>query len=190
MQQITKTSDKQTKKVIVNRISDVPGGISLDLSNLVAGKTVVEGSALSAPTSGKRSICKQAKVLAGSTPTAINVESASNQFKVGDFIGTKVGGKAYAISAITTLNGVDTIAVGTAIDAPTIGGFVYECAAESALDTSALKNAADAILKEAFDVPSTSQVIYMADAYLRADVLANEIGSEYLATLDVVEVKY
>lgn len=190
MEQVQKASSSTTKKVIINRISDIPGGISLVLSTLVAGAIVVEGTPVSAPASGKRTICKQAKILAESTTTAIKVTSGTHNFKVGDFAGVKTLGKAYAITGITTTSGVDTIAVGTAIDTPTTGDFLYEMAAEAATNTSALKNEADAILKEAFVVPSTSQVIYFADAYLRADVLANEIGSEYLATLNVVEVKY
>jgi len=64
-------------------------------------------------------------------------------------------------------------------------------AAEAALNTSALMNAADVILKEAFEVPSTTQVIFVADAQVRADVLENAIGSEYLVTLPgVIVVKY
>lgn len=190
MIQIVKTSEKLTKKNIINRISDIPGGVSLTLADLVVGSVVLEGTPLSAPSSGKRTVCKQAIILAGSTTTAIKVEELTHNFKVGDFIGTKVGGKAYAITGITNSAGVDTLAVGTAIDTPVAGGFIYEMAAEAATNTSALKNAADVILKTAFQVPASTQVIWIADAYVRADVLEGCIGSEYLATLDVNEIKY
>lgn len=303
MQQITKTSDALTKKVIVNRISDVPGGVSLTVADLAAGAVVLEGTPLSAPSSGKRTICKQAKILATSTTTAIKVEAGIHNFKVGDFIGTAPGGKAYSITEITTASGVDTLTVGTAIDTPVTGAFIYAMTAEAAnvdatlaleiapgtstgitedlvavtlkatmpnqscyntvvgtttepgnatvtvksdlltapevvtvaiadndtalqaaskmrnalhknanvnllfdvtgedvdiiithkatsVNGATLKNAADVILKTAFTVPSTTQVIYMADAYVRADVIEGCIGSAYLATLDVREVKY
>lgn len=190
MIQITKTSDVLVKKNIINRITDIPGGVSILLSTLVAGSYVLEGTPLSAPSSGKRTVCKQAVILTGSSTTAIKVAELTHNFKVGDFIGTKTAGKAYAITSITNASGVDTLNVGTAIDTPSTGGFIYEMAAEAASNTSALKNVADVILKEAFQVPATTQVIFIADAYLRADVVENCIGSEYLATMDIKVVKY
>jgi len=191
MIQITSTSEKLAKKNIINRISDVPGGVSVVLSTLVVGNVVAEGTPLSAPTNGKRTVCKQAKVLAGPSTTEIPVEAGTHHFKVGDFVGSIVGGKAYAITEIPTANGIDTITVGTAIDLPVEGAFIYEMAAEAAADTSALKNTPDAILKEAFEVPSAAQVIYVVDAFLRADVVQSCIGSVYLALLKgILEVKY
>jgi len=190
MIQIQKTSDTLTKKNIVNRVSYIPGGVSLALTNLVAGNVVPEGTPLTAPSSGLRTICKQAVVLTGSTTTAIQIEEGTHQFKVGDFIGVKTGGKAYAITDISNASGIDTLTVGTAIGTPVVGGFIYEMAAEAAATTSALKNTADVILETAFIAPSVTNIIFMNDALLRADVLQNVIGSEYLATLDVKEVKY
>lgn len=188
MQQIVKTSTGTLAKNILNRISDVPGGVSLVMSTLVAGNIVPEATPLSAPSSGLRKICKQAVILATSTTTAIKVTEGTHHFKVGDFIGVKTAGKAYAITSITNSNGVDTLNVGTAIDTPTTGDFVYEMAAEAASNTSALMNEADVILKEGFTVPSTAQVIFIADAFIKADVVENCIGSEYLATLSGINV--
>ena len=189
MQQITKTSDKLTSKVIVNRISDVPGGVSLNLSTLVAGSVVMEGTPLTAPTDGKRTVCKQAKALADTTVDAVKVTEKEHNFKVGDIIGTKLSGKAYAIDSIDNANGIDTLNVGTSIDLAAEGDFIYEMNEETA-DSSALKNTADVILKEAFEVPSATQVIWIKDAFVRADVKEKYIGSLYLATLDVNEIKY
>jgi hypothetical protein len=207
MQQITKTSQKLTKKNIINRISDIPGGISLVLSTLVVGNAVLEGTPLSAPTSGKRSVCKQAQVLTGSSTTVFRVKAGCHNFKAGDYVMGIAGGLAYAVSAVATNVGAvhaddiaagyaatgdlyDTITIGTAIEAVAVGGFIYQAAAQSATTTSALLLAADVILKEAFEVPSTTQVIWQADAHLRADVVQGCIGSLYRATLDVREVKY
>ncbi len=189
MKQIVQTADTLAKKVIVNRISDVPGGISLTVADLVAGATVIEGTPVTVPTDGKRTVCKQAKALADTTVDAVKVETALNNFKVGDIIGTQLLGKAYAIASIDTLDGVDTLNVGTSIDLAAEGDFIYEMAAETA-DAAALKNEADAILKEAFIVPSDEQVMFIEDCYLRADVIADEIGPLYLASLSVLEVKY
>jgi hypothetical protein len=208
MQQITKTAEKLTKKNIINRISDVPGGVSLVLSTLVPGNAVLEGTPLSAPSSGIRSVCKQAQILTGSSTTVFRVKAGMHNFKVGDFIMRIAGGLAYAVTAVATNVGAvnaaditakyantgdlyDTITIGTAVESATVGGYIYQAAAQSASTTSALLLAADTIIKEAFVVPAAaSQVIWMADAYIRADVVEGCIGSLYLATLDVNEVKY
>ena len=181
----------ETKKNIINRISDVPGGVSLTLADLVAGKVVEEANPLSAPATGKRTVCKQSKILTGSTTTILQVDSDTNNFKVGDFVLRIEGGLAYAVTDITdNEDGTDAITVGTALESATVGEFIYQADAESATTTSALENKADCILKEAFQVPEDAQVIWMADGFYRADVVEASIGSLYLADLDVNEVKY
>jgi hypothetical protein len=198
MRQITKTQDALTKKNIINRISDVPGGISIVLSTLVAGNIVLEGTPLAAPVDGKREICKQAKLLAGSTTTVFRVESGTHHFKVGENAMQVVGGAAYAITLITVAAGVDgngvtydEITVGTALESGAAGTFIYQSSAAGAA-AGALTNEADTILKEAFEAPAATEiyVIYMADAFVRADVVEATIGALYLATLNVSEVKY
>lgn len=303
MRQITSTSDKLTKKNIINEVSALPAGISLILSTLTVGKVVAQATPLTAPTDGKRTICKQAKILTGSTTTVFIVETDTNNFKVGEFIGRITGGLAYAITDITDLgDGTTTITVGTALESATVGEFLYEMAAEattldatlniaydndtctgltgdatsdaltvgekqgtastivgtigaagagdatvtvssdlfvdevltvalanddtnlivaekfkqallenetittyfdilgfqdqvilvlkSVVNGATLKNTPYDILKTAFEVPSAEQVIKMSDSLLRADVLKGVIGSEYLAYLDIKEVKY
>lgn len=306
MDQITKASDKLTKKYIINRISDIPGGVSVVLSTLVAGSTVLEGTPLTAPSSGLRTICKQAIILAGSTTTIFRVETKTHNFKTGDFVMQGAGGVAYACTvaiAVGTASGItyDTITVGTALESAVAGTVIYEAAAAStglddtlniayANDTASgltddatsdaiigavpdatiatvagtvgaagagdvtvtvssdlfddvvlsvavanddtatiaagkfrqamqanailmnnfeisgegvqvilarkvaatgavLENAADVIIKEAFTVPSNAKVIFIADAFIRADVVENAIGALYLASLDVNEIK-
>ena len=56
----------------------------------------------------------------------------------------------------------------------------------------ALSNVADAILRDAIEVPvAANTVIQLADALLHATVHEQAVGSEYLATLKgVIEVKY
>ena len=190
MQQVTTTSDVLGKKVIINRISDVPGGISLLIANLVAGKHVQEGTPLTAPSSGARTVCKEAVLLTGSVAAALKVSSQLNNFKVGEFIGQKLDGIAGTITEITTSDGVDTIAIDSDLEAFAAGTAIYEMAA-LATDDSALKNTPDVILKEAYEVPSTSQVIVIKDALVRADVQENCIGALNLAQLPgVIVIKY
>ncbi len=171
MQQIVSNSDKLTRKNIINRISDIPGGVSLTLADLVVGEVVPEGTPLSAASSGKRTVCKQAKLLAGSTTTVFVVESDTHNFKVGEYLMQQTGGNAYAITGIVDNgDGTDDITVGTALEAATAGIFIYQSSATGAA-AGALSNEAEVILKSAFEVPSASQVIWIKDAYVRADVL-------------------
>lgn len=125
MKQITTQTDILSKKNVINRIADVPGGVSLVLSTLVGGRALAEATPLSAPSNGKRTVCKQAKVETGSTNTAFPVIEGTHHFKVGDVICTKIGGKAAAITGIVNAGGVDTITVGAAIDALS-DGYIYE----------------------------------------------------------------
>lgn len=194
MQQITSTSDKLTKKNIQNReqAQMIPGGISVDLSTLNAGVVIPEGNPLTAPSSGLRKVCKQAKILTGSTTTVFKVDTDSNPFKVGEFLGRITGGLAYAITDITNNgDGTTSITVGTALETATVGGFLYEMAAQSATTTSALKNSPDCILAYAFQKPTTTQVIFKQDGILIGTVIEGAIGSIYLGLLKgIVESKY
>lgn len=194
MQQITTSSDKLTKKNIVNRQQAhmIPGGISVDLSTLSAGVVVPEGTPFSAPASGLRKVCKQALILAGSTTTVFKIGTDSNPFAVGEFAGRQTGGLAYAITDITDNgDGTTDITVGTALESATAGGFLYEMDAESSTTTSALENEPDCILAHAFQVPTTAQVIFKADGIVDGEVLEGAVGSEYLDLLKkVVEIKY
>ena len=117
MEAITTTSDVSVKINILNieNARDIPGGASVQLSTLINGNIIEQGTPLSAPSSGVRSVCKQAVILTGSTTTAIKVTNGKHNFNVGCFIGTKTGGKAYAITDIETASGVDTLTVGTAM---------------------------------------------------------------------------
>jgi len=194
MQQISTSTDAKARKNVIHRISDIPGGIAIDLSTLVVGSIVPEASPLSAPSSGIRKLCKQAIILATSTTTAIKVESGTHHFKVDDIVTLAVGGKAYAITAIATASGVDTLTIGTAIDTPTEGAFIYESSvsAGEGADTGALENTADCILKEAFVAPTPANVVVQPDdGLLHAVVVEGSIAPLYLAQLKgVVEAKY
>ncbi len=191
MQQILKTSDLIAKKNIINRISGVPGGVSLAVTNLVAGSVIPEGIPISAPSSGVRTICKQAQLLTGSTTTALVVATQANQFKVGDGIMQAVDGASYDVDTVEDEgDGTTTVTVGTALESATVGTWIYESSGAEGARTGALENAPDVILKAAFVVPSTTQVILIKDALVRADVHENVIGPLNLATLDVNVIKY
>ena len=188
MQQITTTSDILVKKNIINRVADIPGGISMVLSTLVVGNIVPQASPVSAPTSGKRSLCKSAKINGSAASTTVfPIDEKIHNFKVGNFVCRKEGGKAYAITSITNASGIDTVTVGTAIDAD-VDGWIYEATDEQATTGSTFKNQPDAILKNAFEVPSATQVIFTADALLIGVVVENCIAPAYLTKLKAITV--
>jgi len=197
MKQIQKSQTLLSRKNIINRIADVPGGISLTLADLVEGNVVPEATPVTAPTDGKRSICKQAAILDGSTTTVFRVESGMHQFAVGDVIMQATGGAAYAITAIAVGAGeaagitYDTITVGTALESAAANTFIYESSAAGA-SAGALKNEADAILKFAFIAPAAGDyVIYPNGALLHADIVEHAVGALHLAQLkNITVVKY
>lgn len=187
MKIVTNSTPKVTKYILTG-IADIPAGISLDVSDLVNGKIVTEGAGVTAPTNGIRKVCKQFTLLAGSTTTSLKVESDKNQAVVGDVIGV-VGGKAYAVTAISSSNGVDTITIGTAIDAVSTGDILIQCASAVASGAVAL-NVPVAILKEAFTVDK-SQAYVSNGAFTHANVLKGALPASSLSVLKgIVEVSY
>lgn len=148
MKQISTATDSLTKKNIVNRISDIPGGVSLTVADLVASKIVEEGTPLSAPTSGKRTVCKAAKLVPGVSTTVFKTASETNPFKVGDVVTLGEGMIASAILTIETTAGVDTITTTEAIDDPTGLLWLYQA---NAAATGATTYTADATLNIAYD---------------------------------------
>lgn len=188
MKEITTTQDVSTPINIINieRSRDIPGGCSVELASLINGNVIQQGTPIAAPSSGVRKVCKQAVCLAGSSTTVKKVTTGAHNFKQGDFLCTKEGGLAYAITTITTSNGVDDITVGTAIEATAAGDFIYEAAAQSALNTSAFKNIPVAILAAAFTIDNT-KIVEAMPAIVEGSVKAGVIGGLYLAYLKNID---
>lgn len=165
------------------KIADIPNGVTVVVADLVNGSVLPDCTAIGADSSGKRSVCKSAKVLAGSTATAIKVDATTNQFKVGDkiFYGA-LNTEHYAITEVATASGVTTLTVGTAIDTPSEGGFIYENAdvADGATG-SALKVSPVAITGTNMLVDTSDNM--HVDAWVQAAVKKDTIGSVILAAL-------
>ncbi len=189
MDVIQQTTDIQTPIVIDTVVSDIHGGVSLDVSDMVVGNIVPEGNPLSIAVAGLRKPCKQAILLAGSTTTVLKIESQYNPFKAGDVIGNAVGGKAYTVQTVTVANDIATVTLNTPIDSAVAGSIVVEMAAEVATD-AVLANTPACIVRNAFVVPNqATKVLIAADGVLRADVKAGFIGADYLSNLKgVIEV--
>ena len=113
---VTRRKDTQTPRVIMHKIADIRGGVSVATADLTQD-WLAEGTPLSAPVDGICHVVKVAKVQANATNSAteINVYKGHN-LKVGDNVFAVAGGKAYAITAIdTSAAGYDTVTVGTTL---------------------------------------------------------------------------
>lgn len=140
---VRRRKDTRTPRVFMHKVADIRGGVSVKVSEL-GGDWLPEGAVLSAPDAG--GICHVVKIavvaaVVEESGTAIKVKKLHN-FKVGDYVMSKEGGVAYAITAIDTAGSkdYDTLTVGTTLGALSQGDFLMEAAAESSATTSALKH--------------------------------------------------
>lgn len=125
----------------MHKIADIRGGVSVCISEL-GGDWLREGAVLTKPDeNGLCHVVKVGKVVAEveATGTEIKVAKHSN-FAKGDFVATKIGGLAYAITAVDDTNkDYDILTVGTTLGAIAKGGFLVEAKAESKATSSKLK---------------------------------------------------
>lgn len=131
---VTRRKDTRTPRVFMHKTADIRGGVSVKVSEL-GGDFLNEGAVLSAPDNGICHVVKIAVLSAEATDTATDIKvNKGHNFKVGDFIMADEGGKAYAITSITTTEKThDTIMVGTTLGVKIEkGGFIIEAKAESA----------------------------------------------------------
>ncbi len=138
---VKRRADAPTKTVFLHRLADIRGGVGIKTSNL-GGDFLHEGTPISAPENGLCEVVKIARVSKAVTAAATEIEVDKGcQFKVGDFVMSKLKGKAYAITAIDKTNDAkDVITVGTALgEKIEVGGYIFEAEKESADNKSALK---------------------------------------------------
>ena len=136
---VTRRKDTRTPRVFMHKTADIRGGVSVNVSEL-GGDFLNEGAVLSAPDNGICHVVKIAVLSAEATEAATDIKvNKGHNFKVGDFIMADEGGKAYAITSITTTEKThDTIRVKTTLGVKIEkGGFIIEAAAESAAESAA-----------------------------------------------------
>jgi hypothetical protein len=112
------------------------GGFTLDVSNLVAGQVVPEGTPIKYNEADRTATVLNTAVMqanAGGSATAYRVNKGHG-IQVGNYIATgATGGKAYAVTAIDTSNAAyDELTVGTSIGAATAGDLVFVSTATGA----------------------------------------------------------
>lgn len=142
---------------LIQNIADIPGGVTIDVSELVPGSILKEGTVIGGiDNAGVAHVIKSAAVAveAAANATTINIEKGSN-LKVGDFVSD--GKAAVAIAAIdtTSSNIYDTITI-TPNDADGLSklvkGAVITQAKSASKTTAAVKYTPVAMAAENYDV--------------------------------------
>lgn len=127
---VRRQKETRVNKVFMHKLADIRGGVSIKTSEL-GGNYVPEGAIISVPDSGICHLVKCAKLTEKySGDTTLHV-SKNSCFKVGDFVMTKVAGKANAITAIDYSNkDYDVITLDNAIDTAKQNEFIMEAKAK------------------------------------------------------------
>lgn len=117
MLKIERKADSRVIKAIVNRIADIPGGVTVSVADL-GGVALYEGTPVGyAAADGMYHVCKTALIVTNAADNATTYEvSKGSHFKVGDIFATE-GANGQAITAIdkTTNADKDVITVGTTL---------------------------------------------------------------------------
>lgn len=180
MRNITTSKMSMTDKIILNHNTAIglPMGLSLNTADLPVGMVVMEATPLTKPENGIRKVCKFAKAISHTNDKTI-INKDTNPFKVGDIVTAKIGGKAYAISAITavaTNSAQVELTYATATDNPITDGdgFLYLAKASGAASSEKAQTA-DVLMKFyakvggediLFDQAAYTQVVQLAKGFI------------------------
>ena len=186
--QITRKKDNRVISAFTHKLADIPGGVTVAVKDLT--QTILnEGTPIGPDSVGLYHVVKVAILTAAATASATSYTvKKGHNFKVGDIIMLKNGGKAYTIATIAT-NATDStsddITVGTTLGATAaIGDCIYQAAAEAATNVSAFKYAPKALIGESYDVEALNN--HLVNAWTIGQVKkANipAIGAEVKAVL-------
>lgn len=154
---ITRKTDVRQVRAFTHKLADISNGAALYIDDLTQA-TVCEGAPVGKDSSGYYHIVKTAVLgaNASNTDTTYSVKKGHN-FKVGDIIMAAKSAKAYAITAIATNSGdntLDDITVGTTLGVALTAGAVLMQAASAGASGSAYKYAPIGLLGEGYDVKS------------------------------------
>ena len=99
---IDRKQDKRVVHACTHMLADIPNGVTVCSSELVAGGILQEGTALGGKdAAGLYHVVKTARLTEDATANTKAYKVAKgHHFKVGDFIMLKVGAKAYKITSI------------------------------------------------------------------------------------------
>jgi hypothetical protein len=163
---------KDVRKVnaFITKLEDIPGGGVIVASELTQS-SVEEGTPVGVDSNGLYHVVKTAIVTeqAANDATAYKVGKGHN-FKVGDFIASKTGAKAYAITSINTSEtDYDTLNVGTTLGViVAVNEVLIQAAGQSATTTSAFKYPPVGLTGTGFDIVASNN--HTSDIVVRGSV--------------------
>lgn len=153
---IDRKQDKRVVHACTHMLADIPNGVTVCSSELVAGGILQEGTVLGGlDAAGLYHVVKTARLTEAATAATTAYKVAKgHHFKEGDFVMLKVGAKAYKIASIDKSNTLyDIISLATTLGvAAEEGKALVLAAAESAAATSAFKYAPKAMTGDSYDV--------------------------------------
>ncbi len=193
---VKRRKDVRTPKVLMHKIADIRGGVSVNVSEL-GDDYLPEGAVLSAPVSG---VCHVVKVAvayeaAAADATTLKVKKGHN-FQVNDIITPDAGGKSVKVTAIDKSNAsYDAFTIAEAVGAVALGAALTQAAEEYGYyacesgDEGALKvvtaDAADGQILKASVTPwrgegsspnANTYVVYKTSALKYAPLAVNGTG--------------
>ncbi len=161
---IKRQKDNRVIRAFTHKLADIPDGVTVSAAD-IAGKVLAEGTAIGKDATGLYHIVKVAALTADATATATTYNvGKGHDFKVGDVVMLKEGGKASAISAIDTSDTTkDAITVSATLGAAAVtGDAIYHAEAESTGTASKFKYAPLALVGESYDVEPGSNLVVNA----------------------------
>jgi len=167
-------SDRPAEKLaFVTKIEDIPGGVTVAAADFVDDAIVPAGSVVGKDGNGLYHVLKTATLhTAASNSTTDYLVLKGHGFKVGDFVASVTGGKAYAITAINTSNDAyDTITLGTTLGVAVAQyAGIFQAAGESTTTTSAFKVTPEAVIGHSMQIKAGDTNV--VDAWRRATLVA------------------
>lgn len=129
---IERKKDGRAVKSILHRVADIPGGVTVKVSNL-GGDALFEGTPLAKGTDGLFEVVKTAQVITAATASGVKYEVAKgHHFKVGDRFGTAAcaGQEIKSIDKSDSAKDVITLSKTLGAEVP-IGTCAFETDGES-----------------------------------------------------------
>lgn len=176
---VTRKGDVETPRVIMHKVADIRGGVSVDVTEL-GGKYLREGAVLSAPENG---ICHVVKVgtavdAVAVSGTEIKVDKYHN-FKAGDFVCVKVGGAAVKIEKVdASPKQHDVITLAAALGAIEAGGQIMEAEGEANGETTTAKLKYQPLAIVGTGMPIEANTNLITDAWVMAVTKENPLPAD------------
>ena len=181
---VKRRRDDNTPRVVVHKIADIRGGVSVDTKEL-GGDYLLEGTPLSAPENGVCHAIKIARVVGDvqASETAVKIAKGHN-FRVGDVVMVDEASIATKITKIeTTAKEYDTITIKGALGELKQGSFLVE-AKEESTNESALKYKPVAISGQGVVIEPNSNLV--VDAWMIAVTNGHPLPSCIRKSLTIV----